>query len=118
MTIEIDRFRKLNLYKQALRFTHLVLEWTVQNQADIGLNECIRIHKMVMKIPSNIVKAAVEINVKNKYKKLNHGKEALQNVVPVLKQHGIDDNELSVELMKLFNGYFGFLNRKKNAGRG
>lgn len=118
MTIEIDRFRKLNLYKQAIRFTHQVLDWTSQNRDEIGLKESLRIRKMVVKIPSSIAMAAVEINVRNKYKKLNRGKEALQNVVPVLRHHGMDENELSVELLKLFNGYFGLLNRMKNARRG
>ncbi|AIF45134.1 hypothetical protein [Virgibacillus sp. SK37] len=118
MTIEIDRFRKLNLYKQAIRFTHQVLDWTNENLDEIGRKECVWIRKMAMDIPRSIAKAAAEINVRNKYKKLNRGKEALQKVVPVLKHYGMDDNDLSVELLKLFNGYFGLLNRKKNANRG
>jgi len=118
MTIEIDRFRKLNLYKQAIRFTHRVLDWTNQNQDEIGWKKCIWIRKKAMDIPKNIAKASVDINVRNKYKKLNRGKDALQNLMPVLKQYGMDDNDLSVDLLKLFNGYFGFLNKKKNAYRG
>lgn len=118
MTIEIDSFRKLNLYKQAIRFTHQVLDWTSENTDEIGWKECVKIRKMAVEIPRNIAKAAVEINVRHKYKKLNHGKEALQNVVPVLNRYGMYDNDLSVELLKLFNGYFGLLNRKKNAIKG
>ncbi|AXI08226.1 hypothetical protein CV093_04450 [Oceanobacillus sp. 143] len=118
MTIEIDRFRMLNLYKQAIRFTHQVLDWTNENLDEIGLKECVRIRKMAMKIPSSIATATAEINVRNKYKKLNRGKDALQNVMPVLRDYGMEENELSVELLKLFNGYFGLLNRKKNASRG
>lgn len=118
MTKEIDSFRKLNLYKQAIRFTHQVLDWTSENSDEIGWKECVKIRKMAVDIPKSIAKAAVEINVRNKYKKLNRGKEALQNVVRVLKHFGMEYNELSVELLKLFNGYFGLLNRKKNASRG
>lgn|SRR5690625_3746326 len=118
MTIEIDRFRKLNLYIQAVRFTHQVLDWTNENLDEIGWEECVQIRKLAMKIPSSIAKSAVEINVRNKYKKLNRGKEALQNVMPLLKQYGMDDNNLSVEVLKLFNGFFGMLNRKKKVSRG
>lgn len=122
MRTEVDSFRKLNLYKQALRFTHLVLQWTEQNKEAIGLKECLEIRKLSTKLPSYIAKAAVEINVKHKYKKLNRGKEALQKLVSVLRHHGMDKHEkrmvpLSIELQKLFNGYFGLLNRKKNANK-
>lgn len=58
-------------------------------------------------IPKSIAKSSVEINVKSKYKKLNHGKEALQNVVPVLKHYGMNDNELSVEVLKCLMGTSG-----------
>jgi|SRR5690606_13437281 len=123
MRTEVDSFRKLYLYKQALRFTHMVLQWTEHNKDEIGLRECLEIRKKAMEIPTNIAKAASEINVKNKYKKLNRSKEAFQTVMEDLRKLGMDKSEkkvvmLSLELLKLFNGYFGMLNRKKNASRG
>lgn len=123
MRTEVDSFRKLNLYKQALRFTHMVLQWTEQNRDEIGLRECLEIRKQAVEIPKNIATAASEINVKNKYKKLNRSKEAFQTIMGDLKRLGMDKSEkkvimLSLELLKLFNGYFGMLNRKKNVRRG
>ncbi|MBL5768650.1 hypothetical protein B5V88_10480 [Heyndrickxia sporothermodurans] len=123
MRTEVDSFRKLNLYKQALRFTHMVLQYTEQNRDEIGLRECLEIRKQAMEIPKNIATAASEINVKNKYKKLNRSKEAFQTIMGDLKRLGMDKSEkkvimLSLELLKLFNGYFGMLNRKKNVRRG
>ncbi|MBS4220062.1 hypothetical protein KHA96_17255 [Bacillus sp. FJAT-49711] len=123
MTIEVDSFRKLNLYKQAIRFTQLVLDWTEQNQNEIGWKECLLIRRMATEIPRSIALAATEINVKNKYKKLNRSKEAFQKLMPMLRRYEMGESEkrivmLSLELVKLFNGFFGMLNRKKNASRG
>lgn len=119
MRTEVDSFRKLNLYKKALRFTHMVLQWTEQNKGEIGFRECLEIRKQAMEIPRSIAMSAAEINVKNKYKKLNRSKMAFQSVMEDLRKLGMDKSEkkmvmLSLELLKLFNGYFGMLNRKKN----
>ncbi|MBL5867364.1 hypothetical protein [Heyndrickxia sporothermodurans] len=93
MRTEVDSFRKLNLYKQALRFTHMVLQYTEQNRDEIGLRECLEIRKQAMEIPKNIATAASEINVKNKYKKLNRSKEAFQTIMGDLKRLGMDKSE-------------------------
>ncbi len=118
MKTEVDTFRKLNLYKQALRFTHLVLLWTEKHQDEIDISECLEVRKLAMEIPIYVAKAAVEINVKNKYKKLNRSKQALQILLPLLREYGVDKSEkrmivLSLDLLRLFNGYFGMLHRKK-----
>ncbi|MGG3691784.1 hypothetical protein [Heyndrickxia ginsengihumi] len=123
MSTEVDSFRKLNLYKQALRFTHMVLHWTEQNKDEIVFRECSEIRKLAMEIPRSIAMAATEINVKNKYKKLNRSKMAFLSVMEDLRKLRMDKSEkkmvmLSLELLKLFNGYFGMLKRKKNASRG
>ena len=65
---EIGDFRKMNLYKQSLRFTHLVFVWTEENRNEISEKDFIQIRKNSMDIPKNIAKAMVDINTKSKDK--------------------------------------------------
>lgn len=118
--MEIGYPRSMNLYKCSLRFSTLVLNWTIKYRNEIGEAEFLKIRKMVMQIPKNIASAIVDIHIKNKYKKLNHAKETFLLLTSSLRNLGMETSEkhlvvLSLELLKLINGYFGYLGKKKNA---
>lgn len=115
---EIGNPRNMNLYKRSLLYSKLVLDWTMDNREEIGEKEFMRIRKMAVGIPKNIAKAIVDINIKDKYKKLNQAKDTFLKLTDKLQELGMDGSEngldgLSLELLKLFNGYFGYLAQKK-----
>jgi len=115
---EIGSPRNMNLYKRSLLFSKLVLDWTLDKREKIGEKEFIQIRKMAVEIPKNITKAIVDINIKDKFKKLNRAKDTFLDLTGRLRKLGMDVsenklNELSLELLKLFNGYFGYLAKKK-----
>lgn len=115
---DIGNPRNMNLYKRSLLYTKLVLEWTVDKREEIGEKEFIQIRKMAVGIPKNISKAVVDINIKEKFKKLNQAKDSFLKLTDKLQELGMNGSEigldgLSLELLKLFNGYFGYLAKKK-----
>lgn len=114
---EIGNPRDMNLYRHSLLYSKLVLDWTVNNRSEIGEEEFLKVRKMVMEIPKNISKAIVEIHKNNKFKKLNRAKDTFLSLTTKLRKLGMEASEkrlvmMSLDLLKLFNGYFGHLGKK------
>lgn len=115
---KIRDFRKMNLYKHSLRYSKLILDWTVKNRSEIGEKEFLQIRRMAMSISKNIAKAVVDININNKFKKLNWAKVNFLKLMNKSKELGMNEKEkrlapMSLEMQKLFNGYFGYLGKRK-----
>ncbi len=118
----IGDFRNLNLYKHSLRYSKLILDWTVKNRSEIGEKEFLQIRKMAMSISKNIAKAVVDININTKFKKLNRAKDNFLKLTDKSKELGMDIKEkrlvpMSLEMLKLFNGYFRYLGKRKKENR-
>lgn len=123
MMEEIGIPRKMNLYKNSLRFSVLVLNWLANNYHNIEGEEIVKLRKMAVAIPKDIASGVVDIHLKNKFKKLNKAKETFLDLTNKLRDIGMDKNEkrlivMSLELIKLFNGYFGYLAKNKDIKRG
>lgn len=115
--MEIGNPRSMNLYKRSLQYSKHVLDWTVNIRNEIEEEDFLQVRKMAMEIPKSIASALVDIHIKNKFKKLNKAKDTFFRLTDRLRNLEMESSEkrmvvLSMDLLKLFNGYFGYLGKR------
>ena len=112
MLVKINDFRTLKLYQKSVDFTCETLDWIDSNSKKFSKVDMIRLRRKAMTIPTKIARANVDIHIKDRYKKLNIAKEAMQSLILELKPHIAEEESakvidaLSIELSKFAKWIF------------
>ncbi|MFB5088368.1 hypothetical protein PGC35_14375 [Psychrobacillus sp. PGGUH221] len=119
--MQIETFRNMNLYDKALDLCFSSYLFIEKHQSQITMEDAFKIRRMVTRIPVKIATAIGQNNMKLRFKRLNEAKIELQNFeqmldkihekVDLIYEYGFEVDYYSGELMRLMNGYFGWLKR-------
>jgi len=119
--MQIETFRNMSIYDKALDLCFASYQFIEKHQNQIAMEDAFKIRRMVTRIPVKIATAIGQNNMKLRFKRLNEAKIELQNFEQMLDkihkkvekiyEYGFEVDYYSGELMRLMNGYFGWLKR-------
>lgn len=120
---KVENFRTFDVYNRSIDLSLAVKQATNNCMTNLTEHEVGVINKNAITIPNRIAAAVAQVNMKVRFKKLNEAKSTLiqlQTIMLELKRSKkIDEQswkkveELSTEVMKLLNGYFGWISSRK-----
>jgi len=121
--VKIDHFRGFILYERSLDLTKLIYEISYKFEEDLTDGEVRLIRKHAGSIPNQIASAITQINMKVRFKKLNEAVATLMQLKVVVQnlktrkkinyQSWQIFEKYRIEVIKLLNGYFGWIGSKK-----
>ena len=123
----VENFRTFDVYNRSIDLSMAIKQATSSCKENLTEHEVGVINKNAVTIPNKIAAAISQVNMKVRFKKLNEAKSTLiqlQTIMLELKKRKkideqmwqeVDDN--STEVMKLLNGYFKWISRRKSKTR-
>jgi hypothetical protein len=120
---KVENFRTLDVYNRSINLSLTIKHATKSCKADLSEQEIGVLNKNVVTIPIKVAAAIAQVNMKERFKKLNEAKSTLIQLQTIMlelkKRKKIDEQswmkveELSIEVMKLLNGYFRWISGRK-----
>jgi hypothetical protein len=120
---KVENFRSFAVYNRAIDLSIVIKQATKSCKANLTEREIVVLNKNVVTIPIRIAAAITQVNIKVRFKKLNEAKSILIQLQTIMlelkKRKKIDEQswgkveELSIEVMKLLNGYFRWISGRK-----
>lgn len=120
---KVENFRTFDVYNRSIDLLMAIKQATKSCKADLTEQEIGVLNKNVVTIPIKVAAAIAQVNMKVRFKKLNEAKSTLIQLQTIMlelkKRKKIDEQswgkveELSIEVMKLLNGYFGWISGRK-----
>ncbi|GAE37657.1 four helix bundle protein [Halalkalibacter akibai] len=120
---KVENFRSFNLYNRSTDLTMTVRQATNIYKANLTEQEISILNKNAVIIPKKIAAAISQVNMKERFKKLNEAKSTLIQLEMIMlelkKRKKIDEqswrevDDYLMEVMKLLNGYFSWISRRK-----
>src|SRR5690606_6711087 len=120
---KVENFRTFDVYNRSIDLSMAVKQIINGCKADLTEYEVGVLYKNAVIIPNKIAAAIGQVNMKVRFKKLNEAKSTviqLQTIMLDLKRRKKIDEQLwqevdeySIQVMKLLNGYFGWISKSK-----
>lgn len=121
--VKVENFRNLDVYNRSIDLLMAVKRVINGCKVDLTEYEVGVLYKNAVIIPNKIAAAIGQVNMKVRFKKLNKAKSTviqLQTIMLDLKKRKKIDEQLwqkvdeySIEVMKLLNGYFKWMGKRK-----
>lgn len=121
--IKVQNFRKFDVYNRSIDLSMTVKQVINNCKANLTEREVGVLSKNAVTIPNKVAAAIGQVNMKVRFKKLNEAKSTviqLQTIMLDLKKRKKIDEQLwqkvdeySIEVMKLLNGYFKWMGKRK-----
>jgi hypothetical protein len=121
--IKVETFRTFDVYNRSNDLSMAIKQATKSCNADLTEQEIGVLNKKVVIIPTKVAAAIAQVNLKVRFKKLNEAKSTLIQLQTIMldltvrkkidEQSWVEVEELSIEVMKLLNGYFGWISGRK-----
>lgn len=119
----VENFRLLTLYDRSIELTKTIYDITLMEKGSLTDLEIKLIRKKAVIIPSKIALGISQVNMKFRCKKLNEAKATLiqlRLLIDNLNKRKKNDcqswlvfEKYRTEVMKLLNGYFGWVGSNK-----
>lgn len=123
---KIEDFRAFTLYKRSLQLLMTISKAIQTCEDNLPYKDAKLIQKRAICLPIRIASAIAQVNMNVRFRKLNEAVAIMTQLKIILERLNrrkiIDDQlwqeieNISLELIKLFNGYFGWMGRRKEKG--
>lgn len=123
---KIENFRAFTLYERSLQLSMAIRKAIQTCDDSLPYKDAKLIEKRAMCLPTRIASGIAQVNMKVRFKKMNEAvviMTQLKIMMERLKRRKMIDHQLwqeieniSLELIKLFNGYFGWMGRQMKNG--
>lgn len=121
--VKVENFRNLDVYNRSIDLLMAVKRVINGCKVDLTEYEVGVLYKNAVIIPNKIAAAIGQVNMKVRFKKLNEAKSTVIKLQTIMfdlkKRKKIDEqlwqkvDEYSIEVMKLLNGYFKWMGKRK-----